>query len=484
MKIRRKIYAVLLTAALILTLLPAMAFAEGEEGVEPVDAWFSGTLWADVGDTDVNGMYLTKDGSSAIDVRYTDDITVNPVTFTYIEQEITDEYGDTMLRCGFLRDGADPDKDESYAYAFIDYENLSPIAAGANEIPIIISVPYIDPDTGDLEYKEFNTTYHMWVSVERPLSVDFIPAPGFTLKGAVGYNFLNEEDFYGEGNKFRVSIEEPVDPEVFPDDPSPMVITVDYTYVKTEDGVEGFFDNANPEYERFDMTNGVECYLNKGMNRGVEMTYYAYVKGEEDPIELPLVVDIDADKYGLYADDSYIATYTGKNITRSALKFRLYNTNGRLISSKEYTYTTPKVKSMGWHYMKVRIKDEYKDKYNEDTVLVRYGIGPRIPKMSGLVSGKGKATVKWKKMTSSQLKKIDGFYVMVSTDKEFLNNTKRFRISKKEFKSGKSVIKNLKKIKGYNGYYVKAYSYKVVKQNGQKIKMPSAESPVMFVKVK
>ena len=139
---------------------------------------------------------------------------------------------------------------------------------------------------------------------------------------------------------------------------------------------------------------------------------------------------------------------------------------------------------MGWHYMKVRIKDEYKDKYNEDTVLVRYGIGPGIPKMSGLVSGKGKATVKWKKMTSSQLKKIDGFYVMVSTDKEFLNNTKRFRISKKEFKSGKSVIKNLKKIKGYNGYYVKAYSYKVVKQNGQKIKMPSAESPVMFVKVK
>ena len=235
MKIRRKIYAVLLTAALILTLLPAMAFAEGEEGVEPVDAWFSGILWADVGDTDVNGMYLTKDGSSAIDVRYTDDITVNPVTFTYIEQEIKDEYGDTMLRCGFLRDGADPDKDESYAYAFIDYENLSPIAAGANEIPIIISVPYIDPDTGDLEYKEFNTTYHMWVSVERPLSVDFIPAPGFTLKGAVGYNFLNEEDFYGEGNKFRVSIEEPVDPEVFPDDPSPMVITVDYTYVKTED---------------------------------------------------------------------------------------------------------------------------------------------------------------------------------------------------------------------------------------------------------
>ena len=59
MKIRRKIYAVLLTAALILTLLPAMAFAEGEEGVEPVDAWFSGILWADVGDTDVEAIVKT-----------------------------------------------------------------------------------------------------------------------------------------------------------------------------------------------------------------------------------------------------------------------------------------------------------------------------------------------------------------------------------------------------------------------------------------
>ena len=483
MKIRRKIYAVLITAALILTLLPSMAFAEWEEGVEPVDAAYTGLITGEAGDEEVSGLYYT-DGSSVVDVWYTDEEGVNPVMYTYTEYEYVDEDGDTVVKAGYLRDGADPEKDESYAFAFVDYEKFTPLVEGANEIPIIISVPYTDPDTGELEYKDFDTTYHLWVCVEKPISVEFIPAAGFTLKGAVGYNFLNEEDFYGEGNVFRVSYAEPVDPEVYPDDPEPMVITVDYNYIKTEDGVEGFYDHANPEYDRFDMTDGVECYLRKGMNRGVEMTYYAYVYGEDDPVELPLVVDIDADKYGLYADDSYIATYTGKNITRSALKFRLYNTNGRLISSKEYTYTTPKVKSMGWHYMKVRIKDEYKDKYNTDTIRVRYGIGPRVPKMSDLVSGKGKATVKWKKMTSSQLKKIDGFYVMVSTDKEFLNNTKRFRISKKEFKSGKSVIKNLKKIKGYNGYYVKAYSYKVVKQNGQKIKMPSAESPVMFVKVK
>jgi len=39
MKIRRKIYAVFITAAMILTLLPATAFAEGETGAIPAEAW-------------------------------------------------------------------------------------------------------------------------------------------------------------------------------------------------------------------------------------------------------------------------------------------------------------------------------------------------------------------------------------------------------------------------------------------------------------
>jgi hypothetical protein len=131
--------------------------------------------------------------------------------------------------------------------------------------------------------------------------------------------------------------------------------------------------------------------------------------------------------------------------------------------------------------MTVRIKDEYKYKYNTDKVFVRYGIGPSVPRISGLVLGKSNVAVKWRKLTSKQLKNIDGVCIVLSTDKQFINNRRKITISKKAFKSGRSVIKNLKKIKGYKGYYVKAYSYKYIKQDGRRIKMPSADSKVMFI---
>ncbi len=462
-----------MTAVMILTLIPAMAFAEWEEGVEPVDAFFSGVLSAEIGDSYVDGLYRTKDGSSDICVRYTSDESENPVYFTYKENEVTDENGDTMLKTGFLREGADPDKDESYAYAYIDDDNLS-IVEGANEIPILIRVPYTDPDTGELVYKDFNTTYRMWKSIDKPISVEFIPAPGFRLKGTVGYNFLNEEDFYGEGNMFSVSYEQPLDPEQYPDDPSPsMITTVDYKYIKTEDGVEGFYESANPEWERFGMTDGVECYLDKGLNKDVEFTYYAYPQGMAEPVELTFKVDIEADKYGLYAD-GYTSTYTGKVIKP---RFRVYNTDDEVVSSKEYTYSTPKHKKIGMYNLTIRIKDQYKDKYDVDKVVVTYGIGPKAPVLSKLTSGSKSLTVNWKKMSAAQLKNIDGFYIELSTDKHFLNNYKSVHVSKKVFKAGKKVIKKLKKGKKY---YVRMYSYKTVKQNGVKYKMPSNDSKILY----
>ena len=478
MKIRRKIYAVLLTAAMILTLLPAMAFAEWEEGLEPIDAAFPGSLSGEIGDTTLTGLYYT-DGSSYVDVWYAND--ENPVGYTYTEYEYKDKDGDKVIRSGFLRDGADPEKDESYAFAYVDDSRVEPIKPGENEIPVIITVPYTDSETGELEYKTFDTTYYYWATVEKPISIEFIPAPGFNLTGVVGYNFLNEEDFYGEGNMFRVSYEELI-PR--PDETDPMGYTADYTYVKTENGVEGFFDNANPEYERFELTDGVDCYLEKGINKAVELTYYDYAfnaDGEEELIELPFTVDIDADKYSIWADDEYISTYTGSAIKRSNLKFNIYNTDDEIIPSKEYTFKTPTYKSMGWHNLTVTIKDEYKSKYDRSSIKVRYGIGPKNPVLSKIVAGNKSLTVKWNKMSASHLKKIDGFYIVLSTDKYFLNNNKKVFVSKKAFKSGKKVIKKLSKGKKY---YVKMYAYKTIKQNGRKFKMPSADSKVLYKKTK
>ena len=476
MIIRRKIFAVLLTAALILTLLPAMAFAEGNIPAEPVKAEFSGVPFGTVGSSEIEG--LNTIGTS-IEVYYSEESNTPDKVYEYVEYTYTDDTGEKQLISGYLEEGSDPERFENYAFVTPDYDSFDSIKEGENSIQLIMSIPYGEDEYGYINYEDFTQTFYIWGKVDRPVEVEFIPADGFTLKGSVGYNYLDEKLFYGEGNKFAVKIEYKDAPNVTP---QVGYYTAEYEYYKSKDGsVEGFYDNGNPEYERFDMTNGMECYLKKGMNRGVELTYYAYVDGEEEPIELPVTVDIYADKYGLYADDSYISTYTGKAIARSNIKFRIYNSNDALVSSKAYTFKKPKYKSMGWHYLKVRIKDEYKDKYNTDTVLVRYGIGPSVPRISGLVLGKSNVAVKWRKLTSKQLKNIDGVCIVLSTDKQFINNRRKITISKKAFKSGRSVIKNLKKIKGYKGYYVKAYSYKYIKQDGRRIKMPSADSKVMFI---
>ena len=232
------------------------------------------------------------------------------------------------------------------------------------------------------------------------------------------------------------------------------------------------------EYERFDLSEGFECYLKKGLNKGVELTYYSYVDGQDEPDKIKFKVDINAKKYGLYADSS-ISTYTGKVIKKPSIK--IYNTDDKLISSKEYTFKTPKNKKIGWYNLKVKIKDKYKNKYDVDSIVVTYGIGPAAPKLTNITAGKKSLTVKWKRMTADQLKNIDGFYIELSTDKHFLNNYKNVKVSKKAFRSGRKMVKDLKKGKKY---YVRMYAYKTVKQKGVTFDMPSKDSNVLKNKTK
>lgn len=448
MTIRKRIYAVVLTAALILTLLPAFAFAEGEAPAKPVDAFYIGAPYGSVGDNTIEGLYT--EGTSV----FVESEGGSEKIYEYGNYKYKDENGVEQDISGFLETGADPSRLENYATVNIDYDHFSTLVEGANEVTLLISVPAgVDKD-GQIQYADFQQKLRVWVRIDRPLSVKFVPADGFELKGTVGYNLLNEEDFYGEGNKFIVTIETRDDPMYI----SPAVgsIEAEYIYYKSEDGtVEGFYDNANPEYERFDMTEGVECFLKKGQNKDIELTYYAYVEGLDDPVPLNFNVDIDAEKYGLYADAKN-STYTGKVIKPN---FTIYNTDDEAVPAEEYTFKAPASKKIGWYDFEATIKEAFRDKYDYDTVIVTYAIVPKAPVLSSLTAGKKSLKVKWKKLSSKNLKTVDGMYIELATDKDFTQDYKMIELSKKAVKSGKKTVKGLQKGKKY---YVRMSAFKKV----------------------
>jgi hypothetical protein len=477
MRLKRKIAAVLMTAALILTCMPAAAFAEGETAARPVDAYYSGALDGNPGDTVIDDLYM--DGNT-IDATFSDESgNTFEKTYTYGEYTYKDDNGVDQTISGFLEDGTDPAKFENYALLNVDYDIFEELHEGANDVPVIYSIPYGYDEEGYILSEEIHRTLHLWVNTEEPIEVEFIPADGFKLTGNIGYNYIDEEDFYGEGNKFEVKIEYKDDPEFVT--PSVGYYTAEYEYYESEDGsVRGFYDHKNPDYERFDMEEGFECYLQKGMNEGVELTYYAYAEGLEEPKALNFKVDIDAQKYGLYTYGN-IYDYTGKAIKRSKLKFDVYNTDDERVSADEYTFTTPKNKKMGWYDVELKIKDEFKDKYDTDTITSYYGIGPKAPSITKITAGKKSLTVNWKKLSSKELKNIDGMYIELSTDRQFFNNYKSVKLSKSAVKSGKKLVKGLKKGKKY---YVRMYAYKTVKQDGNKFQMPSNDSKIKYKKTK
>jgi hypothetical protein len=72
-------------------------------------------------------------------------------------------------------------------------------------------------------------------------------------------------------------------------------------------------------------------------------------------------------------------------------------------------------------------------------------------------------------------------YIELSTDRQFFNNYKSVKLSKSAVKSGKKLVKGLKKGKKY---YVRMYAYKTVKQDGNKFQMPSNDSKIKYKKTK
>ena len=160
------------------------------------------------------------------------------------------------------------------------------------------------------------------------------------------------------------------------------------------------------------------------------------------------------------------------------MESKVYDYKDELVDPSEYTVSSEKAKKMGWYEATITFKD--KEKY-VDSINAYYSIGPASPKLTKVTAGKKRLTVKWNKMSAKKLKKIDGFYIEVSTDSDFLNIVKNVKVSKKAFKSKKKLIKGLKKGKTY---YVRMYSYKNITQDGEKETILSNFSKVLHKKTK
>ena len=497
MKIKRRLWVLLLSAAMIITCLPAAVFAEdqapdsgnqvaGETQVyEPKLVEYEGPPLRGVLGTDKLLNLETEDVSRFI-VTFTGDI---KKTFTYVKKEYKDESG--KFTSGAFID-VDSENDPLTATTWLDAEvkqnDKTPVSFKReinDNVELQVVVHYMQD--GKLKAKTLSAYADVLCAPDAyPTAVEFIPAEGFVVGCTAGFNYLTEEAFYGEGNKFKVSYVGWTvgDPEKGIEEGLEKYTTT-YYYAKGVDPdgeeVQGFFVSGNVNRKRFILDEGSYCDLKFGKEAEVKFTYTEYVEDYDEDVSVDFKVPVKANKYTFTADNPIFA-YTGKTITVTSKKIKVYDANGKRIPSEAYDVKADKKSKMGWYTATITLNSKFaaRDKYI-DSINTSYGIGPNAPTILKPVAGKKKLTVKWKKPSATQLKRIDGYYIELSTDKYFMGNYKRVRVSKSDVRKGKKLVKNLRKGKKY---YVRLYAYKTVTQDGEKFKMGSGYSKVKTIKVK
>ena len=478
MNINRRILAVMLSAVLVLTLTPLSSFAvDGDDEntvVKPVSATIllGKDFKAYAGESELEGLYAK---GNSITVKYS-----NGSEEKYLADTKTKPIDDMNVNiAGYFPEGGEIEDELQFD---LDYDK--PLAEGNNTFKFRIYAPYTDEDR-EIATTAIDVDYQYYCGTCEPTEVKFVPAEGFVLEGALGYNCIEESAFYGEGNKFLVKYRETTE-----EAPEGTDVNTEYIYVneQDEDGeiVEGFYAGGDVKSERFDLSDGFDCDLNDKNCSDidthmykVELTYYEVVRGREDLVELPFTVDIKAEKYNTYYEWK-VYSYTGKVIKPKFVVRRTYD--DKVVPSTQYTFKAPANKKMGYYNVDLTFKDEFKDQYMTPVIEASYGIGPTKPTLKKVARGKKSLTVTWKKFTKAQLKTMDKMYIEVATDKNFYKNYKRYTITKKNLKKGKAV---LKKLKAKKKYYVQMYTYKkTVKQNGEKFSMRSDDSNMMSAKTK
>lgn len=500
MKTKKRIWAILLSVAMIITMLPAMAFAEEEVSAE-------------------EGQVLTEEGAAAVEeepvLTEAAAATAEPVsvtwdgayplrgtigTYTIYNLDTPDQaavvvvFSDNSIRryvctsspvdgddeCRFLDESLDAqddwDEEGACAFVLVDEEENEAFAEGANDgVRMLVNVPYEEGE--EVSYKTLTTTVDVICSYDRyPLSAEFIPAEGFTPKAYIGYNYLDTSSFYGEGNAFKVMY------KGYDADGNVSEFPNYFYYAKgtnvAGEAVEGFFrtsDGSTGDVNKpsFELAEGKEAELKNGSNE-VEFEYEEFVDELGKPVRVKFTIDVNVKEHNAYANYP-VYGFTGKVIQPT---FKVFDSEDRLIPASEYTVGKATAAAMGWYQVTITFKD--KSKY-EDSITGYYAIGPKKPKLTSITAGKKKLTVKWKKLSKLQLKLVDGMVIELATDKNFNNIQKTVKVSKKQIKSGKKVVKGLKKGKKY---YVRVHVFKNVTQNGEKITVPAPDSNVKSKKTK
>ena len=491
MKMKRKLWVLLLSAAMIFTLLPAAAFADdtaADSGVaaadeatvpEPKLVSYTGAPLRGVRGTD---RLSNLEEAARFVVTFNDG---SKKTFEYVEKEFDDGTG-PLITGGII--DVDGVQDPFLATTWLDVEVKNndgsvAFAEGINDnVELQVTVHY-----GDFETKTLSAYVDILCAPDAyPTAVEFIPAEGFALECTAGYNYLTEDNFYGEGNKFKVSYIgwTAGDPEKGIAEGLENYTTT-YYYAKGvgPDGEEseGFFVSGNVNKKQFILDEGTFCDLEFGKEEAIAFTYTEYVEEYDEDVSVDFTVPVKANKYGFTADNP-IFTYTGKAIPVTSQKIKVYDADGKPIPAEAYDVEAENDGKMGWYNATITLNDKFADKDTYiSSINTSYGIGPKAPTIYKPVAGKKRMTVKWKKPTAAQLKNIDGFYIELSTDKSFMGNYKRVWVSKKVVKKGKKVVTGLKKGRKY---YIRLYAYKKITQDGETFRMESKYSTVKIKKTK
>ena len=432
MKIKNRLWALLLSAVMMITFMPAAAFAAEDDAASavPVSAEYEGAaLRGVVGTSRVLSLENPATAGNRFAVKFSDGSEK-----LFIWPDENEESSASYPEGAFVYD------ENTYLYAEVYEDEDDPVsfAEGLNEdVTLQLNIHYIADGE---EVLQSLTTDTMVVCTydNKPLDIQFVPAEGFTPECTAGPNYLTEEMFYGEGNQIVVTFEgwneEYQGYRVFK---RRMMY-----FNKTDEAGntwEGFALNGNPErYGEFTLDSGFYCEPDFGETVDAEFSYTEYIPEFDTYETVNFTVPVKATKYAPYAEWK-IYNYTGKVITPV---FKVYNNDDKLIDHSEYEVAYEPTSKMGVYDAVITFKD--KEKY-VDSITASYGIGPAAPKITKLVAGKKSLTVKWKKLTKAQLKNVDGFYIELATNKSFSKNYKRVWVSKKTVKSGKKLIKGLKK---------------------------------------
>lgn len=166
-------------------------------------------------------------------------------------------------------------------------------------------------------------------------------------------------------------------------------------------------------------------------------------------------------------------SYNGKILVKPAVIAK--DSKGNQIGSESYKVsyvsrsnnkTINKLKSIGQYVAVVEFKGEY-----SGIKKMYFCVKPKKPSVKSLKTGGRSITALWKKS-----KDINGYQIVIASDKKFTKNKKSKNAAKKSSACKFSRLKKGKK------YYVKIRSYKVIKVNGRKAKIYSDYAPAKAIK--